>query len=53
MTVIIEVSRPWQWRPGRHRGRQMTRLWWGWWAVGWLHLPFHEFVTTAYDWVPR
>jgi hypothetical protein len=50
MTLIIEISNPFQARPGIHRGPAATRLWWGWFAVSWLHVPYKQFVTTAYDW---
>ena len=50
MTIIIEISRPWQWRPGRFTSRIMRRAWWGFLAVGILRIPFAEFATTAYDW---
>jgi len=28
----------------------MTRVWWGFFAAGVLHVPFHEFTMTAYRW---
>lgn len=51
MTVIFEVSGPFQRRPGVFAGRVMYRVWWGWFAIGLLRIPFNEFAATSYDWV--
>jgi hypothetical protein len=53
MVLILECSRPFQWRPGWFRSRLMTRVWWGWFAVGILHIPLHEFAQSEWDWIPR
>jgi len=50
MTLILEISRPWQWRAGRFRSRVVTRVWWGCFALAWLHVSLKEFSETAYDW---
>lgn len=50
MTVFIEVSFPFQAVPTKFRSRTMTRYVWLWFAVGWLHVPFQEFVTNPYTW---
>ena len=52
MTIIIEVSRPWQWRPGRFRSRLMTRVWWGFVAIAWLHVSYPEYVAADKEWRP-
>lgn len=50
MTLIFEVSRPFQFRAGRFKSRVMSRYWWGWFAVAILHIPLHEFSETVFDW---
>ena len=50
MTIFLEVSRPFQARPGRYTSRVMYRFWWGWFAIGILRIPFHEFNVTSYTW---
>lgn len=50
MTLLLECSRPWCWRPGYFRSRIMTRVWWGYVAIAWLHVSLEEYTTTAYEW---
>lgn len=51
MTFTLEVSRPFQWRPGVHHHRGVSRrAWWGFVAVGVITIPYDVFATTAYDW---
>jgi hypothetical protein len=50
VTIIIEVSRPFQARPGRYTSRVMYRFWWLWFAVGVLRVPLKEYSETAYAW---
>lgn len=53
MTLFIEVARPLQWKPGHFNSRVMRRAWWLYFAIGWLHLPFHEYGRQSYDWRRR
>ena len=50
MTLCVEISRPWQWTPGRFTSRVMRRWWWGCVAIAVIRVPFDEFARTAYDW---
>lgn len=42
MTIVIEVSRPVQWRPWRYSGPTMHRVGWLWFAIAVLRVPFEE-----------
>lgn len=33
MIIELEISRPFQSRPGRYRSNVQRRVWWGWFAV--------------------
>jgi hypothetical protein len=48
---ILEISSPFQWRPGRFESRIVRRYWWGWFAVTRLKIPLIEFVQREYDWI--
>lgn len=37
MIVVIEVNGPFQSKPGKFKSRTMTRYWWGWFAIGFIH----------------
>lgn len=50
MTVFLEISAPWQWRPWRFRSRLMARFGWGPIAFGWIRVPFPEFCETDKEW---
>jgi len=52
MTIIFEISRPFQPRPGLFKSRHMYRAWWLWFAVGLLRVPFKEFCITEKIWIP-
>lgn len=51
MTLFLETSRPFQWRPWRFSSDVMVRFGWGWLAICWLRVSFREFCETDYDWV--
>lgn len=46
MTLIIEVSKPIQWRPGYFKSRIMTRVWWLYVAVALVRVPANELMDT-------
>jgi hypothetical protein len=50
MTIVLELTRPWLWRPGYFKSRIMYRAWWGWWAVGILRIGFKEFSEESFEW---
>ena len=50
MTICIEVSGPWQWKPGKFSSQVMNRYWWGCFAVAIIKVPFDVFCKTDYDW---
>ena len=50
MTIIFEVSNPFQKRPGKFKSRLMYRYWWLWFAVAFLRVPFEEFVVVEKEW---
>lgn len=50
MTVFIEVSGPWQWRPGWYHSGIITRAWWACFAAGIIWEPFREFTEDAHIW---
>ena len=51
MTILIEVGGPVQWRPGLFKSRLMYRVWWLWFAVGILRVPFVETLDTRrFEW---
>lgn len=33
MTILFEISRPLQWRPGIYRSDVALRIWWLWFAI--------------------
>ena len=51
MTIVFEMDGDANWKPGIYRSRSMTRVWWLWFAVSWLHIPFLELVTKEFDWL--
>jgi len=53
MTLIFEISKPWQWKPGLHSSSSMLRVWWGPIAVSYLRVSFPEFTETSYYWFSR
>lgn len=53
MTIIIEIGRPTQWRPGYFRSRLMHRGWWLWFAVSLLRVPYDEWRQADAEWVDR
>lgn len=50
MTLIIEISRPFQARPGYFVSRVIYRVWWLWFAIAVLRVPFRDFAETNYHW---
>lgn len=50
MTLFFEADRRFNARPGIHRDKTMIRFWWGYFAVGWIRVPFEKFAQTAYGW---
>jgi len=50
MTLIIEISRPFQWKPFKFSNSIMLRFGFGWIAIAWLRVPFREFSETNYTW---
>lgn len=54
MTFILEVSRPFQRRPGFHKHDGVScRAWWLFFAVQVVTIPWPEFCTTEWEWVDR
>jgi len=51
MTLVFEISRPFQLTPGKFKSRLMYRYWWLWFAVGFLRVPFKEFCETEQAWI--
>jgi hypothetical protein len=51
MTLVFECDGQVNWKPGLHRGRGMVRLWWLWFAISWLRVPFPQLVVEPHDWV--
>lgn len=50
-TLIIQFEIPFpQWLPGMYISESMIRVWWLWFGVSWLKVPFREFAETAYTW---
>lgn len=47
LRVEIEVSAPWQTRPGWFSSPLMTRAWWGCLAVAIKHVPEPEYLRRA------
>lgn len=47
MTVILEINRPFQWRPGYFYGtiahQFFRRIWWGWFALAWMPLSLPKY----------
>ena len=50
MTFFLEISRPAAWRLGIHSNEIIFRVWFAWFAFGWLRVPFREFSETVYTW---
>ncbi len=50
MTVIFEVSNPFQFRPWKYRSGLMYRCGWLWFAVCVLRIPFKDFCLTQQEW---
>lgn len=50
MTLFIEVSNPFQWKPWRFQSRLMYRFGWGWFAIAWLRVSFFEYATAEKEW---
>ncbi len=48
--LVLEASRPFQWKPGSFKSRLMYRAWWGWFAIGWVRVSFREFIEAPKDW---
>lgn len=53
MVIVFECDRQGNLRPGMHRSEIMTRIWWLWFAITWLHVSLPEFTMTAYGWTTR
>lgn len=50
MVLVLECDRRVNWIPGVHRSATMVRIWWLFFAVAWVRVPFETFVQTAYRW---
>lgn len=50
MTIIFEVSKPFQPKPGYFESRLIYRVWWLWFAIGVLRVPFKEYSETPKVW---
>ncbi len=51
MTIFFECDKRFNWRWGICKRRDvMTRVWWLWFAVGFLHIPFEQFAAMPEDW---
>ena len=53
MTIFVEVCGPFLWKPGHFNSRIMRRFWWGYVAIGWLHIPLPEFGKNSYVWLEK
>lgn len=53
MTIIFEFNKPFQWKPGRYRSRIMTRYYFGFVAVAFLHISLLEFSRQSFQWEDR
>lgn len=42
--ILIECSRPFQWKPSYWRGALMRRWMWGYFALAWCPLGFNELI---------
>lgn len=50
MTIVFEISKPFQLRPGRINTDLMVRYWWLYFAVAFLKVPFKQFAETPKIW---
>ena len=50
MTLALVIEGPFAKRPGYFKSRVVTRVWWLWFALKVVHVPEHEYATTAWDW---
>lgn len=53
MSIVFEIDRIFNRRPGFFKSRLMYRVWWLWFAVAWVRIPFPEFCATEKEWLPR
>ena len=53
MTIFIEVSFPFQRKPGFFKSRLVYRVWWLWFAFTWLRVHFDEYARTDKVWEPK
>jgi len=50
MTIIIEIGKPFQAKPGKLDNSIIVRRWWLFFAVSKLKVPFREFCETPFKW---
>jgi hypothetical protein len=50
MTFVFEISGPFQWRPGYYKGGRVVRVWWAWFALGWINCGFGQFCREVTGW---
>ena len=51
MTFSLEISRPFQWRPGWFRSRWMVRAYWLWFAASISFATLSQLVESDLRWV--
>lgn len=50
VTVIIEISRPFQICPGSYNSEVVFRVWWLFFSITFLKVSLREFSETSYTW---
>ena len=51
MIVVIEIDSEFQLKPGQFKSSLMTRYWWGWFAIAFLHCKsLKEYGERVGDW---